>query len=296
MVPAASTDRAHGWCSLSPIVTAVLLLSVSLACSTQRVPARAPEPLRPPSDTAPSQAVSLVRFREDSARYVIEAFVITRELLPGTTRDSSSFREEIGARVFVQSDSSAELILEAGRGGFRNTSDSVSRGATQISPSRTPLPIVRFGLGQREAVQLSRDTSVVCPSFPTLLTPLLSRLIVLASLPNPFPRPDTLSYTACLADVSISSRYIVQPRSHGDVRSGDHHADIIGELQSDSTRFLPMRLGGSVRGSLVLFKEFTPALPQQLELQLSADLLFTSSIRQQQLQQETRLTIRRRVQ
>lgn len=290
MVLSPFTDRQHMRRPRCARAVCLVTLVLAAACSTRRpqLPPVQPPVARPDSARAPVQPTA--PFRHDSAHYLIDALIVTTEEAAITRPDSSSYRENIHVRVTPRSDSVAEVTLTAADGFRRTMGDSTTAPMAPELHKHIPVAI-RVVLQQDGVLEVDGSQYSSCPSPQSFLTPFLARLLASASISAPGIRADTIGYTICMSDVSIHSEYVLIT-SHQQKSQGDRTIDISATLSADSTRYLPMRIAGTVTGTATL--QNAAATPRSLHVQvlLTADFRFTSAQRIQHISQHTRLTIR----
>jgi len=264
---------------------------VLVAACTTRQPQLPPLPLpvaRP--DSTHALVPHTAPFRHDSAHYLIDALIVTTEQGPTTRRDSSLYRENIEVRVTPRSDSVAEVTFTAADGFRRIMRDSTTASTTPEPHKHVPVAI-RVVLQHDRVLEVDGSQYSSCPSPQSFLTPFLAHLLASPTTSVAGVHVDTIDYTLCMADVLVHSQYVLA-RSYQQEPQGDRTFHISAVLSADSTRYLPMRIAGTVTGTATL--QNAAATPSSLHVQvlLTADLRFTSVQRTQHVSQQTRITIR----
>jgi hypothetical protein len=242
------------------------------------------EPAPPPVERRP-----LVALAPDSATYDALSIVVTTERSPGTAvTDSVSYTESI--RAVLSGDVAPRYRVTL-----------ISDSGYNLPPDRLPPPeTVRkevqpvistryFGASPTENLAQA-DTTVACPSQPSLVSPLLTNAIaqyLLNASRHEIVRRAALDYKVCSAGVFRTiSGYIEYDIDRNTPAQVQTSFVIQASISADSSRALPMRVSGTMMGTMTTMPgSDVHVLPDSLELQLITEIIAQSSTRMQEFQQ-----------
>lgn len=269
---------------------AIIVLGI-LACA--RVPASPPvtAPASIPAvDSVQKRITPITRLASDSARYSVTAITHATELSE-RRRSDSTLRETSIVASLTSSTSNSWLLQLSGN---RVISDSLfsarSRRASNDSLERLALRIDTIGAH----LSLDAGSLVLCNGNAALLSPLLARLFIVPSRlgeEGDHTLRDSLTYISCAGTAVLTTVLEVQ---FGQLDSAGVAVRIAGITHADSTKALPMHLHGTLSGKAHILPATSSTLPDQIDLNLDLELSAKSALRQQQLKQNTKVTVKRR--
>lgn len=185
---------------------------------------------------------------------------------------SAVFRVEVDART-TQADSAAVDSLRR-QGTVRLTPDQdgsriilafEATGDTTTTTSSSTIRVSHLVVDSTGQVAFRELEGAPCVGRLPEISPLLIRQLVLPSDPRNFAEEnrgtDSVIYVSCVQGVRVQSFIELQwtkERLQPDVRGLQFQIQITGRIQADSSRQLPMRMTGTIRGtSKVVFSEST---------------------------------------
>lgn len=231
-------------------------------------------------------------FQTDSTRYILEAWITSEERVPTITRDSSRYAEELRVRLIALSDSLVKLTLHSDSG-YRRLTGSDRAASVTTRQDTFPQTRMEFDLNPVTRSWVESTTASSCGGSSSFLTPLLAHLLGRSILPDTLSEPHTVSYRTCTSGVTTSFQLeIARASGSGVPYSVSDRLSVVGTAQADSSHFLPMHLAGVVRGVARISKGHA-SFPDTMDIRLTSQLHFESSLRKQLVHQETRLLLHR---
>lgn len=272
-----------------PLIIAILVVASCTTAPRVAVPAPPPAPTEPtlPSTTQTFRPSAL---SPDASTYDVISQVTTTETAStgDVVRDSIEYREALHAILALSAGGLASVSLRSDSGYI------VVRGRDMA-----PEVAARFKRPIAHVVRQSASTPRIvpdsvageCSSVATLASPLLPALalrLALQTTKEPRAARDSLVYSSCQAGTII--RNVIEINS-ATFEPSSGVADTIryeirGAVAADSTRTLPMRLTGQIKGEAFLVHErLQRSLPVHAQVVLQLDLRFENSLRTQRVQQ-----------
>jgi hypothetical protein len=214
---------------------------------------------------------------------------VTIERPPGTAAtDSASYTESI--RGVLSSDVAPRYrVTLISDSGYKLPADRLPPPET-VRKDVQPVVSTRFFGGPTTENPAQADTTVACPSQPSLVSPLLTNAIVqylLNASRHEIERRAALDYKVCSAGVFRTiSGYIEYDTERNTPAQTRMSFLIQASISADSSRALPMRVSGTMTGTVTTMPGTgVHVLPDSLELQLITEIIAQSSTRKQEFQQ-----------
>jgi hypothetical protein len=221
----------------------------------------------------------------ESRNFSIDVLTQAQELSDNQRTDSTHRRSQFQAQLSPRL-SGWELQLR----GQRVLSDSTG-GAKRLAADTTDTLTIE--LRERAAQFAPISSGMHCMGTGALLSPLIARLVIPPiNETNAQQRSskDTLTYQACSAGTELTTSAFFEFVEN---ESSQSKVTIHGQLQSDSTKKLPLRITGSFTGEgTISLSNIQLPLAQDLELHLRFDLTAESSLKKQHFKQATTIRIR----
>lgn len=267
----------------------LLLVTLSASgCSAVRRPLPVPPvSTKPVLDSTPSPKSVSRTLRPQTDTFAINVVTQAFELTENHRSDSTHRQSQFSARLSPDI-SGWILTLEGER-----ISDSSTVGKNKRSTADTTESLtIKFDQeGRRAVIPPAQDS--LCLANSALLSPLIARLLVPPVLTNDQQHQvasDGLTYTACSSGTRV---IILAGIEFLQNEASQIKVTIKGQLRSDSTKALPLRITGLLTGEgRILLSSLQAPIAETIELTLHLDMAAESSAKKQQFKQSTTIHVR----